>query len=654
MKKTFLAVLVLVSFLALSAQALAAPIFSNNITVNFTAWYMPNSDHSFMVAITNGTDAGNITNITFQLGRPSGTLANYTNYTSGIFVKNNTNSVWHINFTQEQFGGVGTYNYTWFANTSTGGEWNGTQTIAFSGGLANSTNQVQLWLMNSTNNVANQNMTTSNIIYPAKTNATTYLIFSQSGTINLYLNDILSNAMNNTNITLASGLNKITGNTSGNENYSASSQTFWINTTYNTSFPSAFSINDTYINFNETVILNISFPSGASLNAEIQTPKSLINRTLWYNNSHYILLLNKTWLGDLQANISKFINITNIFISGNYTDNRNTTTLNFSYATTQMTGVSVSPSPVTNNTGQTASFTAYFNDTEGNALANAACNVTLGASQYVMNYLSGSYSAAAATAVYNDNIYNYNITCANNSYQTQENATEWLQIKYAAGGTSGGGGSGFGIVMSCGANEAYSDSKSACVSNITGIFTYPKNITLKSYAGQLVSGKIEIKNILNKSLVFSIYTIKSFDGSSEWMTFNFGQDSLAKFDNIELRGRTAEYSGSTAMYYDIRIPSNTTKTIYIFDIFIENRENGKYEKIPVVLEIVEKSDISAVLNALPMSVLDANFRLPKPIFGVEYIPIGRIFVFGSAFMIVGGLLSWYYRKTWKNEKRRGS
>lgn len=623
----FLTVLVLMSFLALSVQASAAPIFSNNITVNSTAWYMPNSDHSFMVTITNGTDAGNITNVTFQLGIPVGTLTNYTNYTSGIFVKNNTNSVWHINFTQEQFGGAGTYNYTWFANTSFGNEWNKTDTISFDGGAANATNQVSLWFMNSTHNVLNQNMTPSNIIYPAKTNATTYLIFSQSGTANLYLNGVLANSVNNTNITLASGLNRITGNTTGNENYSATSQTFWINITYNTSFPSAFSMNDTYINMNETVLLNVSFPSGASLTAEVQTPKSTQNRTLWYENSFYILKLNKTWLGDLQANISKFINITNIFIGGNYTDNRNATILNFSYATTQMTGVTVSPNPVTNNTGQTAAFSAYFNNTEGNALPNMACNLTLGAYQYVMNYLSGLYSAAVATAGYNDNVYNYNITCANNSYQTQENATEWLQIKYAVGGTSGGG-------------DIISNIMSMIQTNKTPIFIKPAIITIFAQ-----NNKISTCYEKEGDCYFTIYnpnnfTIKarilanSSDVSRQWVSF-----SDRKLNEIIVNVPSAILFSSGKEDGYLKIPFTVKPEFsevgnYKSSIIIEYENTTA--QLPVNIYISDGSSISSKIKEI--SVMLENITiidLPKPFFGKKIITGFDITLFILSVFLIG-------------------
>lgn len=118
----------------------------------------------FQVTITNGTNAGNITNVTFQLGRPVGTLTNYTNY-SAILVKNNTNSIWHINFTQEQLGPAGTYNYTWFANTTIGSVWNNTQTIGKIIAV-NTTNQVTLWFMNTTDNVTNANITAPFYRYP--------------------------------------------------------------------------------------------------------------------------------------------------------------------------------------------------------------------------------------------------------------------------------------------------------------------------------------------------------------------------------------------------------------------------------------------------------------------------------------------------------
>jgi len=121
------------------------PQFFFNATSNTSYQYRPDSSYGFQVNITNETGVyGSIGNVTFELGRPSGTLTNYTNYsaTGGINVRNFTN-VSIINFTQEQLGPAGTYNFTWYANDTTpagaSNKWNKTDTVAFTVS-ANSTN----------------------------------------------------------------------------------------------------------------------------------------------------------------------------------------------------------------------------------------------------------------------------------------------------------------------------------------------------------------------------------------------------------------------------------------------------------------------------------------------------------------------------------
>ncbi len=90
----------------------------------------------------------------------------------------------------------------------------------------NNTNPIEIYLSNDSLSALNQNITTT---YPATTNATAYLAYAQAGTLNLYRNDILQISENGTNITRGAGLQKITANTTGNQNYSANTTTFYIN-----------------------------------------------------------------------------------------------------------------------------------------------------------------------------------------------------------------------------------------------------------------------------------------------------------------------------------------------------------------------------------------------------------------------------------------
>jgi len=228
---------------------LANPIiFNANTTSNTSNQFSPFSTYGFQVNISNETGAGygygNYTNITFQLGSPTGTLMNYTNYTT-IMVKNDTISTWYINFTQEQLGPAGTYNYSWFANTSDGTFTNNSYNsnllvVPMKIVAVNTTNQVQLWFMNTSNNVVNVNMTTASYRYPLMINITLYSAYynlpGTSGiTFNMYWkNTTLINSWNNTNITLTAGMNEIVANTTGNTNFSANARDFFVNITTGT------------------------------------------------------------------------------------------------------------------------------------------------------------------------------------------------------------------------------------------------------------------------------------------------------------------------------------------------------------------------------------------------------------------------------------
>ena len=130
----------------------AAPLpqFFFNAT-NFVSGnqYNLGNNYGFQVNITNSNGVyGVILNRTFELGRPVGTLTNYTNYTS-IMVQNYTNLTF-INFTQNQLGPAGTYNFTWYAN-NTANSWNKTQTVGFTV-AKNATTLMRLFLNNTENN----------------------------------------------------------------------------------------------------------------------------------------------------------------------------------------------------------------------------------------------------------------------------------------------------------------------------------------------------------------------------------------------------------------------------------------------------------------------------------------------------------------------
>lgn len=115
-----------------SFSAVAEPLFTQNLTyVNTTSvsnvmTFNATENISFEITITDVLNANwpNITNVTFQLGRPDGTFINFTtNFTGSVStpaIQNKSNTVFYINFTQSMLGPAGTYNFTWFAKNETG------------------------------------------------------------------------------------------------------------------------------------------------------------------------------------------------------------------------------------------------------------------------------------------------------------------------------------------------------------------------------------------------------------------------------------------------------------------------------------------------------------------------------------------------------
>ena len=121
---------------------------------------------------------------------------------------------------------LGAGQYWYIANASATQNYTGIEGLLPFEVSQNATNPISLWMMNNSNNLLNQNISGT---YPMVSNTTAFLNYIQSGTLNLYYNDLLNNTLNFTNMTLSAGIFKVTANTTGNTNYTANSTTFWIN-----------------------------------------------------------------------------------------------------------------------------------------------------------------------------------------------------------------------------------------------------------------------------------------------------------------------------------------------------------------------------------------------------------------------------------------
>ncbi len=180
--------------------------------------YDAGKTYGFQINWTDPTN--NFANATFQLGRPDGTLTNYTIATTPAV--QNISDTWYINFTQAQIGGTGAYNYTWFGINKYSNQ-NSTDTLGYV--ISISSNPINIYFRNETGEYNNKNIT---VVYESYTNTTAVNVYENSGVLNIYRNDEIANSENNTMIVLPEGLHKITANTSGNENYTSNATTYYI------------------------------------------------------------------------------------------------------------------------------------------------------------------------------------------------------------------------------------------------------------------------------------------------------------------------------------------------------------------------------------------------------------------------------------------
>lgn len=205
-----------------------APRWSSNATSKTSPQTYNAGIYGFQI---NWSSSVNIfANATFQLGRPNGGLTNYTNssaintlYVSGANYAGN--AIWYINFTQDQLGPVGTYNYTWFG-IDIGGAQNKSDTVNYA---INTAPTLTRLFLNGTEGNKNYNLTqTANFTVLINISGKTVYLGTNisgwsaaSGSTPLYNYTQMQSA----------GIYNITGWFAGDENYSASSATYYANVT---------------------------------------------------------------------------------------------------------------------------------------------------------------------------------------------------------------------------------------------------------------------------------------------------------------------------------------------------------------------------------------------------------------------------------------
>jgi hypothetical protein len=221
------------------------PTYSNNVTsiANDTE-YLPGRNYGFQI---DWADNIAVSDVVFEWG-----TNNYT-YLGGQVSK--SDSTYYYNLTDLA---AGTYTCKWYAN-DTSNKWNGSFPTITYVVKKNQTNPVDIYIVNTTGEYKNQNMV---VIYGEQTN-TTGTVYQ--GTGNLYRNDSLANTENNTLITLPGGTWKYTVNTTGTENYTTNSTSYYLTVnkqpTLTKLYLNGTGVSRTYIQYqkaNFTVTLNVS------------------------------------------------------------------------------------------------------------------------------------------------------------------------------------------------------------------------------------------------------------------------------------------------------------------------------------------------------------------------------------------------------------
>lgn len=346
--------------------------------------YSTSANYGFQI---NWTSGSGIDKVIFQLGRPGGALINYTASLAGGFA-----NTYIYNFTQAAFGPSGIYNITWFAN-DTAGNANATQTWNYQ--IYNATNVLNLYLINSTAEYANQNIV---ITYG---NFVTLNASATTGTISLYRNASLSNtatapAGNATEtVTLGAGVWEINASVvSNNANYSDNTTNITYYVTVNKASPTNF-LN---LQINGTDADSIrAYPNITNVTGWANmTGQSDLGFVLFRNGAN--MTINNTAADynrteTIRLGVGNYTYIYNTTGNANYTSGSITRVLNITNGTATITMTALSWNNVyPNATTVTCSVSSQENEAPATLYRNAS-NVNNTDNDISISYLAvGAYS----------------------------------------------------------------------------------------------------------------------------------------------------------------------------------------------------------------------------------------------------------------------
>jgi len=343
---------------------------------------------------------------------------------------------------------AGTYNYRWYAN-DTSNNWGSTSLYVYT--VNKRPAEVTLYLNGSSATKWYQSGATANFTVYSNVSTTVVLTANITGWTD---QEATQTIYNTTALTGGDGTAyNITGYVKDTANYTGTlSDTEYAKMDSSKPTVYSFSVNDSYANMNQTVLLSVNATDGFAgidtVLAEVQKPSGKANYTLPLSASgNYSRLVNKTDLGDTQNDIGR-INITKIYVNDTANNvQANTTSLHFDYAQTNALDWGDSPDPITNAEGQAVTIWANYTDLESTILTGSTCRVTVFGYTWDMSYIDTNKRYEITISTYNrtPDTYAYNISCANSSYQTQQctNSSQTVEVKeVVTGGPVGGGGGG--------------------------------------------------------------------------------------------------------------------------------------------------------------------------------------------------------------------
>jgi len=206
---------------------------------------------------------------------------------------------------------------------------------------------------------------------------------------------------------------------------------------------SGFAINDTYINFGESINLTVNVSANFSVVIATIQASNLFNVTLNGTGQIRSVIINSGRLGNSTTNAT-VVNITRIYADGqNYTETSNATGLNFTYGLTTLSGVADVPDPQTNAIGDSVVFNANYLTSDGSTISSR-CELNYASNLYNMSIVAGLQQVAVSTNGLSAGTYTYSINCTNDNYQRQYDTLNTNDITASGSGTESGGDSGGG------------------------------------------------------------------------------------------------------------------------------------------------------------------------------------------------------------------